>query len=285
AHGQVGHELLRLAPDGLQVTGLSSAELDIRDPVAVEHCIARLHPGVIINAAAYTAVDKAESDTAQAYAVNAEGVASLAKAAATAGIPLLHVSTDYVFPGDAKRPYREDDATGPIGVYGASKLAGEQAAALCPRHIVLRTSWVFASHGNNFVKTMLRVGAQRDVLGVVADQQGGPTAAASIAGALWQIVRKWQPEDELPWGLYHYSGAPACNWHALAVGIFLPAVELGMLARAPQVNAITTADYPTPARRPAWSILDCTKIQRELGIAQPDWQADLAQVLRELQAG
>lgn len=285
AHGQVGHELLRLAPDGLQVTGLGSAELDIRDPVAVEHCIARLHPGVIINAAAYTAVDKAESDTAQAYAVNAEGVASLAKAAATAGIPLLHVSTDYVFPGDAKRPYREDDATGPIGVYGASKLAGEQAAALCPRHIVLRTSWVFASHGNNFVKTMLRVGAQRDVLGVVADQQGGPTAAASIAGALWQIVRKWQSEGELPWGIYHYSGAPACNWHAFAVEIFRQAVELGMLARAPQVNAITTADYPTPARRPAWSILDCTKIQRELGIAQPDWQADLAQVLRELQAG
>lgn len=286
AHGQVGHALMGQAPEHLQVTGLASTELDIRDPLAVEQCIARLQPRLIINAAAYTAVDKAESDSAQAYAVNAEGVANLARSAARHGAGVLHISTDYVFAGDSPQPYREDAPTTPINVYGASKLAGEQLLReLCPQSLILRTSWVFGSHGNNFVKTMLRVGAQRDVLGVVADQQGGPTAATSIAGALWQIVRKWQSEGELPWGIYHYSGAPACNWHAFAVEIFRKAVELGMLARAPQVNAITTADYPTPARRPAWSILDCTKIQRELGIAQPDWQADLAQVLRELQAG
>lgn len=285
AGGQVGHELLRQTPAGIEAIGLTSAELDISNGAQVAETVARLQPGLIINAAAYTAVDKAESEPERAHAVNAEGVAHLAQAAAAAGIALLHISTDYVFPGDAEVPYREEDASGPIGVYGASKLAGEQAAALCPRHIVLRTSWVFASHGNNFVKTMLRVGAQREVLGVVADQLGGPTAAASIAGALWQIARQWQAEGALPWGIYHYSGAPACSWHGFAVEIFRQAVELGLLSRAPQVNAITTADYPTPARRPAWSVLDCAKIQRELDIMQPDWQADLAQVLRELQAG
>lgn len=282
AGGQVGHELLRQTPAGIDAIGLTSAELDISNGAQVAETCARLQPALIINAAAYTAVDKAESEPERAHAVNAEGVAHLAQAAAAAGIPLLHISTDYVFPGDAEVPYREEDATGPIGVYGASKLAGEQAAALCPRHIVLRTSWVFASHGNNFVKTMLRVGAQRDVLGVVADQLGGPTAAASIAGALWQIALKWQAEGELLWGIYHYSGAPACSWHGFAVEVFRQAVEMGLLTKAPQVNAITTADYPTPARRPAWSVLDCAKIPRELGIAQPDWQQDLAQVLREL---
>ena len=285
AGGQVGHELLRQPPAGIEAIGLTSAELDISNGAQVAETVARLQPALIINAAAYTAVDKAESEPERAHAVNAEGVAHLAQAAAAAGIALLHISTDYVFPGATEVPYREEDATGPIGVYGASKLAGEQAAALCPRHIVLRTSWVFASHGNNFVKTMLRVGAQREVLGVVADQLGGPTAAASIAGALWQIARQWQAEGALPWGIYHYSGAPACSWHGFAVEIFRQAVELGLLSRAPQVNAITTADYPTPARRPAWSVLDCAKIQRELDIMQPDWQADLAQVLRELQAG
>lgn len=282
AGGQVGHELLRQTPAGIEAIGLTSAELDISNGAQVAETVARLQPALIINAAAYTAVDKAESEPERAHAVNAAGVGHLAQAAAAAGIALLHISTDYVFPGDAEVPYREEDASGPIGVYGASKLAGEQAAALCPRHIVLRTSWVFASHGNNFVKTMLRVGAQREVLGVVADQLGGPTAAASIAGALWQIAGKWQREGELPWGIYHYSGAPACSWHAFAEEIFRQAVEMGLLSRAPQVNAITTADYPTPARRPAWSVLDCTKIQRELGISQPDWKQDLRQALCEI---
>lgn len=281
AGGQVGHELLRRIPADIEAIGLTSAELDISNTAQVAETVARLQPGLIINAAAYTAVDRAENEPERAHAVNAEGVAHLAAAATAAGVPLLHLSTDYVFPGDACAPYREDDATGPLGVYGASKLAGEQAAATCPRHIVLRTSWVFASHGNNFVKTMLRIGAQREALGVVADQYGGPTPAASIAGTLWQIAQKWQAEGELPWGIYHYSGAPACSWHAFAVEIFRQAVELDLLAKVPQVNAITTADYPTPARRPTWSVLDCGKIKQALGIAQPDWQAALEQALKE----
>ena len=179
ARGQVGYELLRLAPQGFDAVGLGSAELDIADASAVAREVERLQPHLIINAAAYTAVDKAESDTERAYAVNRDGPANLGVAASHLGIPVLHISTDYVFAGDAKEPYRETDATGPTGVYGASKLAGERAlAGACERHLVLRTSWVFGAHGNNFVKTMLRLGSERDELSVVADQLGCPTSVS-----------------------------------------------------------------------------------------------------------
>jgi len=283
AHGQAGHELLRLAPEGFQAHGLGSAALDIADYHQALRVIEDYRPQLIINAAAYTAVDKAESEPERAFAVNRDGVASLAVIAERLGIPLLHISTDYVFAGDGSRPYREEDQTGPTGVYGASKLAGEQALAInCTRHIILRTSWVFGSHGNNFVKTMLRLGREREELGVVADQYGCPTSAASIARALWALAEQYRDQGALHWGLYHFSGTPACSWHAFAVEIFQQAHALGLLQRIPQVRAIGTADYPTPATRPAWSVLDCSKLAAAHAIAQTDWRVELRAVLQEL---
>lgn len=283
ARGQVGYELLRLAPDGFDVVGLGSAELDIADASAVVREVSRLQPQLIVNAAAYTAVDKAESEPERAYAVNRDGPENLGLVAEQLGIPVLHISTDYVFAGDATQPYREGDPTGPTGVYGASKLAGEQALAdACARHLILRTSWVFGVHGNNFVKTMLRLGREREQLTVVADQQGCPTSAASIAWALWALVEQYRREGKLRWALYHYSGTPACSWHAFAVEIFRQAQQAGLLARQPVVHAITTAQYPTPARRPAWSVLDGSLLRQAHGIESADWRVELAAVLAEL---
>ncbi|WP_017939262.1 dTDP-4-dehydrorhamnose reductase [Zestomonas thermotolerans] len=283
ARGQVGHELLRRAPSGFEVMGLGSSELDIGDAGSVESTLRQLRPRLIINAAAYTAVDKAESEPGQAYRVNRDGVANLARAAAEIGAPILHISTDYVFAGDAQQPYLETDPTAPSGVYGASKLAGEQVLAeIHPRHLVLRTSWVFGAHGNNFVKTMLRLGRERDKLGVVADQHGGPTPADSIADALWQLASSYRSQGNLQWGIYHFSGAPACSWHDFAVEIFRQAGQMGLLERLPRVDAISTSDYPTPARRPAWSVLSCSRLEADHGIGQPDWREGLRRVLEEL---
>ncbi|MNZ37068.1 dTDP-4-dehydrorhamnose reductase [compost metagenome] len=283
ARGQVGFELLRRAPTGFIVTGLGSSELDITNEEQIQEAVARIRPQLIINAAAYTAVDKAESEPERAYTVNRDGVAHLAKAANETGIPLLHISTDYVFAGDADVPYRESDVTGPTGVYGASKLAGEQALVdLCARHLILRTSWVFGVHGNNFVKTMLRLGRERSELGVVADQHGCPTSAASIADALWHVAAKIRDEGTAAWGIYHFSGAPACTWHEFALEIFQQAHALGMIERQPLVNAIATRDYPTPAKRPAWSVMNSQKLQQTFGIAASDWHHDLLDVLQEL---
>ncbi len=281
--GQVGHELLRLAPSGFLAHGLDSVALDIANATQIVKVVEDFQPQLIINAAAYTAVDKAESEPERAWAVNRDGVAHLAIAAERLGIPIFHISTDYVFAGDAREPYRETDPIGPTGVYGASKLGGEvMLAAHCSRHIILRTSWVFGAHGNNFVKTMLRLGRERDELGVVADQHGCPTSAASIARALWALARQYRDQGSLQWGLYHYCGTPACSWNEFAVEIFRQADELGLLERVPVVRAIATADYPTPATRPAWSVLDCRKLHEVHDIAQADWREELRLVLREL---
>lgn len=283
AAGQVGYELLRLVPEGFEARGLDSAALDITQAGQVEAAVAEFSPALIINAAAYTAVDKAETDVECAWAVNRDGVANLGTAAERLGIPVFHISTDYVFAGDADRPYRETDATSPTGVYGASKLAGEKAlAAACNRYLVLRTSWVFGAHGNNFVKTMLRLGTERDSLSIVADQQGGPTSAASIATALWQLAERYRHEQSLPWGIYHFSGAPYCSWFDFADAIFQQAKQIGLLDRVPQLSAIATADYPTPAKRPAWSVMDCSKLSEQLELDAPRWQEDLVKVLAEL---
>jgi dTDP-4-dehydrorhamnose reductase len=283
AAGQVGYELLRLVPEGFEARGLDSAALDITQAGQVEAAVAEFSPALIINAAAYTAVDKAETDVECAWAVNRDGVANLGTAAERLGIPVFHISTDYVFAGDADRPYRETDATSPTGVYGASKLAGEKAlAAACNRYLVLRTSWVFGAHGNNFVKTMLRLGTERDSLSIVADQQGGPTSAASIATALWQLAERYRREQSLPWGIYHFSGAPYCSWFDFADAIFQQAKQIGLLDRVPQLSAIATADYPTPAKRPAWSVMDCSKLSEQLGLDVPRWQEELVEVLAEL---
>lgn len=283
AHGQVGHELLRCAPAGFEVVGLGSAELDIANAEQVAEVIARVQPRLIINAAAYTAVDKAESDAARAFAVNRGGVSLLACAAERLAIPLLHISTDYVFAGDAAEPYRESDPTGPTGVYGVSKLAGEQALAEhCSRYLILRTSWVFGAHGHNFVKTMLRLARERDELSVVADQHGGPTSARSIAATLWQLAQLYVRQGELTWGVYHFSGLPSCSWHGFAEEIFRQAHEQGLIARVPTVRRIRTEDYPTPARRPQWSVLDCSRLNSMFGIAIPDWRLELADLLCQL---
>lgn len=281
ARGQVGYELMRLVPSGFEAIGMGSAELDISDAGRVVDAVERVQPQLIINAAAYTAVDKAESEPERAYAVNRDGVAHLAAAAQKLAIPLLHISTDYVFAGDASVPYREQDTTAPTGVYGASKLAGERALmAGCSRHMILRTSWVFGTHGNNFVKTMLRLGHERDELSVVADQHGCPTSATSIARALWALAQQYRDVGSLRWGLYHYSGIPACSWHEFAQEIFKQAYGVGVLPRVPMVRGIATAHYPTPAKRPAWSVLDCSRLQDVHGIASADWREELQSVLR-----
>ncbi|MCY1405104.1 dTDP-4-dehydrorhamnose reductase [compost metagenome] len=188
-----------------------------------------------------------------------------------------------MFAGDAREPYRECDPTGPTGVYGASKLGGElELAAKCSRYMILRTSWVFAAQGNNFVKTMLRLGRERDQLGVVADQQGCPTSAASIARALWTLAMQYRDLGSLHWGTYHFSGTPACTWHEFALEIFRQGHQHGLITKIPQVRGIDSAEYPTPAKRPAWSVMDCSKLREQLGISQPDWRLELAAVITEL---
>jgi dTDP-4-dehydrorhamnose reductase len=283
AQGQVGYELLQRAPDGFTVFGYGSQDLDISKAEQVRTVFEAVKPELVINAAAYTAVDKAETDFERAYAVNSDGVGLLAAAAEKLSIPLLHISTDYVFSGDGEKPYTTDDITKPTGVYGLSKLAGEaQLLEQCSRHLVLRTSWVFGAHGNNFVKTMLRLGGDRDILSVVADQHGGPTSAGSIADTLWALASIFQREGRLGWGVYHYSGVPACSWHDFASEIFTQAVSLGLLEKSPEVKAITTADYPTPAKRPAWSVLDCERLVDVHGLLPKSWAQELRAVLQQL---
>lgn len=276
ANGQVGRELVARLQDRATILAAGRDTLDITDPAAVERTAAAFRPHVIINAAAYTAVDKAESDPAAAYAVNRDAVRHLARAAAEHHAALLHLSTDYVFDGTLNRPYRETDPATPQSIYGQSKLAGEQAAAACPRHIILRTAWVFGAHGRNFVKTMLRLARERDSLGIVADQYGAPTAAADIAAALIAIAERIQSRRFADWGIYHFSGSPYLSWYGFAKTIFQAAAAQNLLPAVPQLKALATEDYPTPARRPANSRLDCTKIRDTFGIAPSDWQAALA---------
>lgn len=277
--GQVGKELVQRAPAEWEVLAVDRQQLDITDAAQVSHRVAAFHPDVIINAAAYTAVDRAESEAALAYAINRDGPAALAAAAQACGAALLHISTDYVFPGDKPAPYREDDPTGPTGIYGASKLAGEEAVtAACPRHIILRTAWVFGAHGHNFVKTMIRLAKDRDQLSVVGDQFGSPTYAGDIALALLTLARRVADGQDVAWGIYHYSGAPYTCWADFARAVIEQAVEAGHVARLPDIRPITTAEYPTPARRPANSRLDCRKIEAAFGIAPSDWQAALRDI-------
>jgi|SRR5690554_68968 len=280
AKGQVGSEIVKTVPAGFTVIGLASNELDITNQQQVTAVIAQYKPDLIINAAAYTAVDKAESDSDNAYAVNQQAVAWLAQAAKQADIPLFHISTDYVFDGESTTPYKETDPVNPQSVYGMSKLAGEQVlAATHNKHIILRTSWVFGAEGNNFVKTMLRLGKERDELSVVADQHGCPTSARSIAEVLWQLAEKYMSERALPWGIYHFSNSPACTWHEFAVEIFQQAKERGLLENIPSVKSITSEDYPTPAKRPAWSVLDCNKIEFLLDKKVALWESVLLSAL------
>jgi dTDP-4-dehydrorhamnose reductase len=273
--GQVATELARLAPEAIF---LGRDQADLSDPEACAAAIRASGCKAVINAAAYTAVDRAESEPDLAHLVNAAAPGAMAVAAAELRIPFLHISTDYVFDGSGETPWFETDPTGPLGVYGATKLAGEQAiAGAGGQWAVLRTSWVFSAHGANFVKTMLRLGAERDELRVVADQHGGPTPARDIARACLTMIAVLQA-DAAKGGIYHFAGAPDTTWADFARAIM---AQAGLSCR---VTDITTADYPTPARRPGNSRLNCAAISRDFGISRPDWQASLADVLKELTA-
>ncbi|WP_431857386.1 dTDP-4-dehydrorhamnose reductase [Azospirillum sp.] len=280
--GQVGDALMRAAwPQDSALVGLSRPDIDMLRPETVEAAVAAHAPDLVVNATAYTAVDKAESDRDAAFTVNRDGPGRLAAACAARGIPLIHISTDYVFDGSKPGPYTEEDPVRPLGVYGASKEAGEAAVRTAlPQHVILRTSWVYAVHGANFVKTMLRLGREREELGVVADQHGAPTAAADIADAIVAIARRIDSDPAGVWGTYHFTGAGETTWHGFADRIFQRLErETG---RRPRLKAIGTADYPTPARRPANSRLDCAKIRAVFGIEPPRWGDSLERVLDAL---
>ena len=276
--GQVGHCLKAQLEGCAELSVPDSSALNIADRRSVRQAVETFRPDYIINAAAYTAVDKAESDAGRAFAVNRDGARHLVEAAEAAGAAMLHISTDYVFDGAGGAPYDEAAQTAPQNIYGASKLAGEQAVlAACRRAVVMRTSWVFGAHGQNFVKTMLRLGRERDSLGIVADQYGAPTAAADIAAALITIVRRHTPEQLAERaGIYHYCGSPYASWFEFAETIFAEAAAQGVLAKIPAVKPIATADYPTPAKRPADSRLDCGKIRAVFGIGPCDWHSALS---------
>ncbi|MEJ2677022.1 MAG: dTDP-4-dehydrorhamnose reductase [Acidihalobacter sp.] len=252
AGGQLGRELQRTAPAGAVLAAPTHAELDITDAAAVRRYCAEFDPEWIVNAAAYTAVDRAESEASQAYVVNAEAVRHLAEAAQAQGARLAQVSTDFVFDGAQGRPYRPDDAPHPLGVYGASKLAGERAAAevLGERALIVRTAWVYAAQGHNFMRTMLRLMRERDRLGVVADQIGTPTSARGLAEALWAMLAAGLS------GIQHWTDAGVASWYDFALAIRDEALALGLLERAVPVAPLTTAEYPTPAPRAPFTVLD-----------------------------
>ena len=290
ANGQLGTELRRsLVPLGEIVAATLSGRIDdaeceaadFADPQSLQPLVERVAPDIVVNAAAHTAVDRAEQERDLAFAINAEAPDVLARACAARGARLVHYSTDYVFDGGGTRPYREDDPTSPLGVYGHSKRAGELAVlGGSARHLLFRTAWVYAAHSHNFLRTMLRVGAERDELRVVADQVGTPTPAALIADVTAHALQG-DPERS---GVWHLTPTGQTSWHGFAEAIFEGAVARGLLARRPKVEAITTADFPTPATRPAYSVLDCTALQRDFGIQLPDWREGLAQTLDQLPA-
>lgn len=279
--GQLARELARRAPDGVRLTQLGRDSADLADPAACAAAIRQADADLILNAAAYTAVDQAETEPALAAVINGDAPGAMARAAAERGLPFLQVSTDYVFDGSGSRPWREEDAVAPLGAYGASKLRGERlVTAAGGEAVILRTAWVFSAHGRNFVKTMLRLGAERDALSVVDDQRGGPTAAADIADALFVIARAFAEGRGVP-GIFHFADAPSVTWADFAEAIFAASA----LPRKPVVNRIPTSAYPTPAKRPVNSALDCSRIRAIYGIRQPDWRMSLSDVIGELEAG
>lgn len=285
ANGQVGHELTRsLRPIGEIVATTRNGVLngedcetaDFDQPDSLPALISRVSPDVVVNAAAYTAVDRAESEPKAAFRANAEAPRKLAEACAATDAVFIHYSTDYVFDGQGARPYREDDPTAPLGVYGASKLTGEQAieASGC-RQFIFRTAWVYGNHGANFMRTMLRLGAEREELRVVADQIGTPTPASLIADVTARIIAS----SSQAYGTFHLTAQGQASWHMFAAEIFEGAHHHGLLAKVPRVLPITTAEYPTPAKRPAYSCLDTSALQKTFGIVLPDWKLGLEQVL------
>lgn len=276
SNGQLGQALQAAAPAHSDVIALPRAALDIADAQSVLRTVQLHKPQVIFNAAAYTAVDKAESEEAQARAINATAVAHLAQAAANISAQLVHVSTDFVFDGTSSRAYAPDDVCNPLGVYGCTKYEGEQAAGV--NALIVRTGWVYAPKGHNFVRTMLRLMAERDEVRVVADQVGTPTYAPDLACALWNFAAKQAR------GVYHYSDAGVASWYDFAVAIHEEALAIGLLKRAARITPIATTDYPTPAKRPAFSVLDKSKAWAALGAISPHWRSNLRLMLKAAQS-
>jgi dTDP-4-dehydrorhamnose reductase len=290
-NGQVGFELLRsLAPLGDVVATTRSGQLpdgracetaDLAAPDTLPALVARVAPDLVVNAGAYTAVDRAEDEPELAIRVNAESPGALARACAEAGIPIVHFSTDYVFDGSGTRPYREDDAAAPLGAYGASKWAGEQAVrASGAAHKIFRLCWVYGPRGGNFLLTMLRLAREREVLRVVADQQGTPTPAAWIADATAEALRR-RPEAS---GTWHLAAGGQASWFEFASEIVGRAAAMGLIEKAPRVEPITTAEFPTRARRPARSVLDTSRLAADFGLRLAPWQDGVAECLERLRA-
>jgi len=282
AGGQVGRELLAHPPGGATIMGLTREQVDITNRRAVFNAIELHKPTTVINAAAYTAVDKAESEIELAFAVNRKAVENLSRSCAFARVPLFHISTDYVFDGKKKASYVETDAPNPQTIYGKSKFEGEEILReIHPLHIILRVSWVFGAHGKNFVRTMLQLARNNKELRVVNDQHGGPTPASSISDVLLDLARRYHrlPSRDFPWGTYHYVGQPTVSWYDFAHAIFEEAVSVGLIQTRPPMIAITTQDFPTPARRPANSTLDTSRIEATFGYSSPNWRKALRKVL------
>jgi dTDP-4-dehydrorhamnose reductase len=283
AAGQLGQALVEAKPDGITLVAYSRPELDLADAAACAAAVHEHRPDWVLNAGAYTAVDKAEGEPELAEAVNAGAPAAFAEALAATGGRLLQLSTDFVFNGQQGSPYRPDQATQPLGVYGASKAAGEAAALELPGALVLRTSWVYGPLGHNFCLTMLRLLRERPSVGVVADQVGCPTATHALATACWRALeRASNPQAEALPRILHWSDAGAASWYDFAMAIGELAVELGLLGIAARVQPLTTAQYPTPARRPAYSLLDCSGSRAALGLDPVHWRTALRRVLERI---
>jgi dTDP-4-dehydrorhamnose reductase len=282
-NGQLGWELVRQGGSlGLKVLALDLAEIDITRPESIAGCLEPVPVQLVINAAAYTAVDLAETEKKRAFEVNRDGPANLAAFCAHAGMPLVHISTDYVFDGSKAGPYREDDPVAPIGIYGQSKAAGEaEVRRKSPEHLIVRTAWLYGVHGHNFVKTMLRLRKEKKTIKVVDDQTGCPTYAADLARAILSLADHILAGKKTRWGTYHFCGAGAVTWCGFAKAIFGIAAKFDASAAA-KVIPITSAEYPTPVKRPANSVLDCSKIEEQFGIRPRPWIDSLTDMIEAL---
>ncbi|ACS87049.1 dTDP-4-dehydrorhamnose reductase [Musicola paradisiaca] len=272
SQGQLGQHLVSYLNGKAELLATGRDSLDITNKNQVIDKVKTFNPDYIINAAAYTAVDNAEDDSERCYAINRDGPAHLAEAANIANAVLLHISTDYVFDGRAEQPYTEDMPTHPLNVYGASKLAGEQAVAeIARKFLIIRTSWVFGEYGNNFVKAILRLAATRNMLNIVNDQFGGPTYSGDIANTLIELIHYIEQGNTPAWGIYHYSGTPAVSWFEFAGAILEQAKAHNLLEAYPKLSGIPSVDYPTKAKRPANSVLNCDRITKQFGLAPSQW--------------
>ena len=289
SRGQLGSELQTILPPQYNLVALDRQQLDLTDSKAIRDAVESAQPQLIINAAAYTAVDRAESEPGLAEAVNAIAPGILAESAAQIGSPFIHVSTDYVFDGQQSRPYQETDETCPLGVYGRTKQAGEAAVQAAGGHaLIVRTAWVYSARGKgNFVKTMLRLGAEHQEIRVVADQVGAPTWAQDLARAIAHLSDRLLEENPSPTlepGIYHFTNSGVASWYDFAVAIFEEARSQGFPLKVERVRPIATEEYPTPASRPAYSVLSCAKISAVLGAPPPHWRQGLRQMLQDLKA-